>query len=160
MGALAALAGLLALDTTARASTARTNYMERCGGCHGLEGSSAARLVPQLKDRAGYFLCTQEGRNYIARLPNIVFSNLGDEELAALLNFVVFQIGGSSAPAKAVDFSAAEMGRSRQDPLTTVNLLSFRARVVSNLIAKCGAPRSLTEYRPPRSLARSDLVSY
>lgn len=134
--------------------------MERCGGCHGLEGSSVARLVPQLKDRAGYFLCTPQGRNYIARLPNIVFSNLGDEELAALLNFVVFQIGGSSAPVNAVGFSAAEMSRSRQNPLTTVNLLTLRARVVSNLIAHCGAPPSLNEYRPPRSLARSDHVSY
>jgi hypothetical protein len=160
IAAFAAIACVLTLGRPADAATARTNYMERCGGCHGLEGHSASKLVPQLKDRAGYFLCTQEGRNYVARLPNIVFSNLGNEDLAALLNFVMFEIGGGSAPVNAVGFSAAEMGRSRQDPLTTVNLLTFRERVVSNLISGCGAPRSMTEYRPPRSLSPADHAAY
>ena len=66
------LAALLSFAPSASAAaprTARTNYMEYCGGCHGLEGYSAGNRIPTLRGRAGYFLCNSRGRDYAARLP-------------------------------------------------------------------------------------------
>ena len=54
----------------------QSDYLERCGGCHGIEGVSAEQLVPTLRGRAGYFLCTKSGREYLVRLPSVATSPL------------------------------------------------------------------------------------
>ena len=41
----------------------QSNYLLGCGGCHGVEGHSNARRVPDLRDQVGYFLSTQAGRD-------------------------------------------------------------------------------------------------
>jgi cytochrome c553 len=127
----------------------RTNYLERCGGCHGVEGRSTSMLVPDLKGRAGYFLCSDLGRNYAARLPNVVFSEISDNDLAALLNYVMFDLGAGSAPADAMRYAGGELSELRKHPLTTTDLLAYRRRIVSDVIKNCRAPRSLlTDYHP------------
>jgi mono/diheme cytochrome c family protein len=152
---LALAAGLAALWAGAPASapadhlTARSSYLERCGGCHGVDGRAFAATVPDLRGRAGWFLCDAAGRDYVARLPNIVFSHLADAELADMLNYVVFDLGGASAPKGARPYSAAEVSRTRREPLSIPDLESYRAKVVQGLIARCGAPAGLaTDYAP------------
>ena len=146
------LAALLSFAPSADAAaprTARTNYMEYCGGCHGLEGYSAGNRIPTLRGRAGYFLCNRLGRDYAARLPNVVFTNISNSEMAALLNYVMFKIGAAAVPANAQPYRADELARTRKVPLTTTDLLGYRRKVVASLVADCGAPRSiLTEYAP------------
>lgn len=136
----------------ATAWSPRTNYLERCGGCHGTDGHSTSTLVPDLKDRVGYFLCNADSRDFMGRLPNIVFSGLNAPQLAALLNYVVFGLGAASAPRGARPYTAAEVARDLRSPLTTTNLLAYRRRIVKRVIEECGAPESfLTLYNPPRS---------
>ena len=77
---------------------ARQNFLLSCGGCHGLDGVSNSQVVPDLKDQVGYFVNLPEGRRYLARLPNVAFSTNTDQELAELLNYAVFTLGGSSVP--------------------------------------------------------------
>jgi hypothetical protein len=122
-------------------------FLEGCGGCHGLEGSSVSNLVPDLKDQVGAFLCLPEGRAYLGRLPNVAFSPSKDAQLAQILNYVVFTMGGTSAPAAAKPYTAAEVGRLRRQPLTVVDLASQRRRIVEDAIAKCGAPDALRAYK-------------
>ena len=123
--------------------TPRATYLERCGGCHGVDGLGHTSLIPDLKDKAGYFLCDAEGRHYVARLPNIVFSRITDAEMAALLNYVVFDLGAKSAPPAARPFSARELTAARREALTIPDLEAYRAQVIDRLIARCGAPASL-----------------
>jgi cytochrome c553 len=152
---LALAAGLVALSTGAPAPapadhlTAKSNYLERCGGCHGVQGRAFAATVPDLRDRAGWFLCDAAGRDYLSRLPNIVFSHLTDADLAALLNYVVFDLGGASAPKGAKPYTAVEMARARREALSIPDLESYRSQVVKVLVARCGAPEALaTDYAP------------
>ena len=145
----AILAGLGSGNSDAAEHSPRTNYLEHCGGCHGIDGRSAPRLVPDLKNRAGYFLCTREGREYVAQLPNVALVSIGNSELAALLNFVSFELGASSAPRGARRYTASEVAQMRRQPITSVDLIGYRRLVVRQLIASCGAPTVLaSEYGP------------
>ena len=74
------------------------DYILACGGCHGLNGISNSTLVPSLKGLVGYYLYLPEGRAYLPRLPNVAFSTLSDEQLAAVLNYMVFDLGAGSGP--------------------------------------------------------------
>jgi hypothetical protein len=52
-----------------------------------------------LRDRIGYFMCTREGREYLIRLPNVAYAPIPDnQQLADMMNFVVFGLGGPAHP--------------------------------------------------------------
>jgi hypothetical protein len=128
---------------------ARTQFILRCGGCHGTLGLSPPRSVPVLRGMAGWFLCTQAGREYIVRLPNVSRAQLDDSGLADVLNFVAFDLGETSAPAGAKRFSSQEVAQIRARPLNDVPLLAYRKRVVMEMIKRCGAPRAMLAYGSP-----------
>jgi len=127
-------------------SEPRRDFLLNCGGCHGYEGISNPKLVPNLKDLVGYYLNIPEGRAYLARLPNVAFSALSDQKLAAVLNYVVFDIGGGSAPAGAKPYEAAELGKWRQQPLTEVSLSAYRRQLVETLVNQYQSPAALRVY--------------
>ncbi len=130
---------------------ARSDYIENCGGCHGIHGDSAPAQLPSLQGRVGYFMCDPDARTYLIRLPNVAHSRIADNaELADLLNYVVFDIGGGSAPAASPPFTAAEVTRERPQALSDVSLVALRARLVERVIRKCKAPASLRLLYPPK----------
>lgn len=156
-GALAGLllatgAGAVPADTP-RLNWAQSQYLLRCGGCHGTLGLSPPRSVPILREQVGWFLCTAEGREYLVRLPNVAQARLDDTRLADLLNFVTFELGGRSVPADATRFTPAEVGAIRARPLTNEPLLAHRRRVVLAMMRQCNAPRSLLDYGEPHTVA-------
>jgi hypothetical protein len=123
---------------------ARSDYLEQCAGCHGLNGSTAPAQLPELRGRVGWFMCTPEARAYLLRLPNVAQSRIKDNaELANMMNYVVFVLGQGSAPAGTRPFTEAEVARERQLALTTTALTVERARQANAVIAKCRAPASL-----------------
>jgi hypothetical protein len=125
---------------------AQSDYVENCGGCHGVQGSSAPAELPELRDRVGYFMCTPEGRAYLIRLPNVAHSRIKDnQQLADLVNFVIFGIGGASTPADAIPFTADEVARERKFALSSASLKAERATHVEAAIRKCHAPASLRQ---------------
>jgi mono/diheme cytochrome c family protein len=127
-------------------SAPRSHYLLGCGGCHGYQGVSNSKRVPTLQGLVGYYLSFPAGRAYLPRLPNVAFANLDDEQLAGVLNYLVFDLGAGSAPAGARPYTAQEVGRLRKTPLTEVSLLEVRRRLVDTLIARYGAPAALREY--------------
>jgi hypothetical protein len=130
----------------------QVTYLERCGGCHGIQGHSAASLVPRLQGQVGSFLCLPEGRSYLIRLPSVALSPLSDGELASLMNFVVFDLGGVPGDrARFPPYTAAEVGTLRKQPLNEVALVGYRAAVVTRLIQQCGAPSTLRDYVSARA---------
>jgi cytochrome c553 len=137
------LAGMV---LAAEYSPAQRDFILACAGCHGVNGVSHSNVVPSLQGLVGYYLNTGEGRAYLPRLPNVAFSTLSDEKLAAVLNFMVFDLGRGSAPAGAPPYDAAEVGRWRRQPLTEVTLSVYRQGLVETLIAQYAAPEALRVY--------------
>ena len=130
----------------------QVTYLERCGGCHGIQGRSAPTEVPRLQGQVGSFLCLPEGRAYLVRLPSVARSPLADDEVAALMNFVVFELGGATADrARFPPYTAAEVGELRKQPLNEVSLAGYRAAIVTRLIERCGAPATLRNYVSARA---------
>jgi hypothetical protein len=137
-------AGVQAQPEMKQLTTPQSDYVEHCSGCHGMQGNSAPAQIPVLRDRVGYFMCTSEGREYLIRLPNVAFSAIADnQELADMMNFVVFGLGGHSAPAGARPFTASEVTKLRARALTTESLIGTRASIVEKLRSKCGVPDSM-----------------
>jgi mono/diheme cytochrome c family protein len=134
----------------------QSNFIEYCSGCHGLRGVSAPARVPQLKEQVGAFLCTQAGRDYLVRLPNVSHAPIASgEDLAAVLNYVVFGLGGRSVPSGAQPFTAEEVERLRKSPIKPgASLLSERRRIVAEITRRCGAPVTLADYSAPKPAPR------
>jgi hypothetical protein len=126
-------------------SPGQSDYVEHCAGCHGIQGSSAPAPIPVLRDRVGYFLCTKKGRDYLLRLPNVAHVAISDNrELADLMNFVVFGLGGRSAPARAAPYSLSEVADLRNQALPPgTELVRERREIVAELIRQCGAPKDM-----------------
>jgi mono/diheme cytochrome c family protein len=125
-----------------------SNYLQSCGGCHGIQGRSAVGLVPQLRDRVGWFLCTPEGRQFIVQLPDVAFAGVSDQELADVLNFMMFDLGGASTPKSAKPYSAEEVKQLRENTPLRTGLRARRQAVVAELVKSCGADRAMALPEP------------
>lgn len=162
--ALAALGPGLAARDDPRATTvaqglaaigdpqlARADYVEHCAGCHGVQGISAPAKLPELRGRVGYMMCTPATRAYLLRLPNIAKSRLSDnQQLADMLNFMIFGIGGQSVLPGTRPFTATEVEYERKFALTSASLVKERQRHVETAIHECGAPATLRNFYQPR----------
>lgn len=123
---------------------AQSDFIENCAGCHGLRGTTVPAHLPEIKDRVGWFMCTPESRAYLLRLPNVAHSRITDNaQLADLMNYVVFVLGGKSVPAGTKPFTGEEVAHERQFALTSVSLKAERLRLANEAIHKCRAPASL-----------------
>lgn len=126
---------------------AKADYVEHCAGCHGVQGLSAPAKLPELRGRVGYMMCTADTRAYLLRLPNIAKSRISDnQQLADMLNFMVFGLGGTSVLPGTKPFTAAEVGYERQFALTSASLVRERKRHVETAIGQCGAPGSFRSF--------------
>jgi hypothetical protein len=141
----------LAEERMSRINAVQVAYLEHCGGCHGIQGVSAPQEVPDLAGQVGSFLCTPAGRAYLVRLPNVALAPISDQVLADVMNFVVFQLGGAVANQRTPLYTEEEVVRLRGQPLTDTGLAAYRAKLVAELIERCGAPRSLGNYTVRRS---------
>jgi mono/diheme cytochrome c family protein len=146
VAAQAAVAAAASAEPTAQFTPPQSDYVLACAGCHGIDGFSHSKLIPTLNGLVGYYLNAPEGRAYLPRLPNIAFSALNDERLAAVLNYMVFEIGGGSAPVGAKPYGAAEVGKLRKQPLTEITLSAYRQGLVETLISQYHAPAALRVY--------------
>jgi mono/diheme cytochrome c family protein len=109
---------------------AHYNYQMFCQGCHSPDGSGA-NSVPQMKNHLGRFLSTQDGREYLVRVPGSATSALGNEELAEVLNWILENFSGDSLDRSYQPYSATEVGQLRQDPLNEV--AQYRAQLLTEI---------------------------
>ncbi len=125
---------------------ARLDYVENCGGCHGVTGDTVPAHLPELAGRVGWFMCTPEARAYLLRLPNVAHSRIKDNaELADMMNYVVFVLGGLSAPPGTAPFTGDEVTRERPQALTNTNLSAERLRLANQIVQRCHAPASIRQ---------------
>jgi len=130
---------------------AQSDYVEHCAGCHGVQGISAPAKLPELRGRVGYMMCTADTRAYLLRLPNIAKSRISDnQQLADMLNFMVFGLGGDSVIPGTQPFTAQEVAHERKFALTSASLVAERKRHADTAIRKCGAPAAFRNFYQAR----------
>jgi mono/diheme cytochrome c family protein len=152
LGRAALLTGLLgaavqgiAADAPAYPDGAKT-FQTTCAVCHGPAGAGIPSLAPPLVSYPAHYAGSVEGRRQLAmtvlnglygditvgdkhfdfRMPE--FSSLDDATLAAVLNFVVFDL--AHAPADTKPLTAAEILAERSHPVDGAVVREHRSSVV------------------------------
>ena len=140
---MALAAGTLALATAApvaRSYEPRVNFQLHCMGCHRADGSGEAGRIPSVRRSLLQFSGTGEGREFVLRVPGVAQSPLSDRETAALLNWMARNLSDLPLPVGFVDYTAAEVGRLRHEPLAEV--AAARARLVRSAERPRGTARA------------------
>ena len=111
--------------------SARTNYMLMCQGCHLADGTGTEGKVPALKDKVGRFLQVDGGREYLIQVPGTSQSPLTDQEVAAVLNWILDNFSSADLPADFSPYTTNEVARYRYEPLA--NASEVRAELLLKL---------------------------
>ena len=111
--------------------SAHTNYMLRCQGCHLEDGSGTPEKVPALRNEVGRFLQVAGGREYLIQVPGTSQSPLTDQEVAAVLNWILDNFSSAELPADFKPYTTAEVARFRYEPLANAN--DVRAELLNKL---------------------------
>ena len=95
---------------------ARVNYMIHCQGCHLPEAEGYPGKVPRMKNFAGYFLHSQEGREFLLRVPGVATSSLANDQLTELMNWLMLTYSAEQMPSDSDPFTVAEVAALRENP--------------------------------------------
>jgi len=115
-------------------------YATNCQGCHGELGRSVSE-IPALAGRVGYFARIPAGRRYLVQVPNVALNPSSDEDLAAVLNWLLRTFSGAELPADFEPYTAAEVGGLRQ---ARIDVNATRALIVDELVAAKQIPSADT----------------
>lgn len=114
---LAAVRALLLSTLLASAvladDAAPSNYLLACRGCHLTDGRGVPPDVPSLRNELGRIVATDEGRAYLVRVPGVSQSRLNDQEIAAVLNWILAEFNADTLPANFRPFSTSEVTAAR-----------------------------------------------
>jgi hypothetical protein len=102
------------LESMGASVSAYKDYMLNCGGCHRYDGEGVARnAVPSFRNSIGLFTRLPEGREYMIRVPGAAQSQLGNAELADVLNWMVVNYSLDELAPDFKPFTAGEVGAVR-----------------------------------------------
>ena len=125
--------GIIAAALVAAAGQAvadpHTDYLLYCRGCHLHSGDAVpSASIPSLHDLAP-LLETQEGRDYLIRVPGVSQSGMNDKRLAAVLNWVLENFNGETLPNGFKPFTEEEISKAR--PNVLADPLRARAEILN-----------------------------
>ena len=109
----------LAAAGAGSAASPQFNYILHCQGCHLADGGATPGKIPPLIG-TGRFLAVEGGREFLVRVPGVSLSIVPDDELAELINWMLFRFSADDVPADFEPYTAEEVGRYRQEPLVEV----------------------------------------
>jgi cytochrome c2 len=101
----------------ADAQLAWQHWTLNCQGCHRPDATGSAATTPSLAGTAARFLWVPGGREYLARVPGVATSALSNQDLAEVLNWLLWRFDKDNLPSNFQPFSAAEVGALRARPL-------------------------------------------
>jgi mono/diheme cytochrome c family protein len=93
------------------------NWTLNCQGCHRIDGSGSDTTAPGIAGTVAKFLRVPAGRDYLIRVPGVATSPLSNEELAEVVNWMLWRFDAADVPRSFEPFTAAEVGRLRTRPL-------------------------------------------
>ncbi len=88
-------------------------FVLHCSGCHRLDGRGVPGVAPDLR-KIGALLDLDGGRDYLGRVPGVAQAPVDDDDLAALLNWVLTTI--AHTPPNPL-YTGGEIARLRANPL-------------------------------------------
>ena len=153
--ALLTLGGtLVSLSATADPATVRypagaTTFAANCAVCHGAKGAGTPSLAPPVTSYPARYAATEDGRQQLAltvlngmfggidvdkkhfdfKMPD--FMHLDDATLAAVLNFVVFDLGQPAEDTKPL--TAEEIAAARAHPVDGAAVREHRTKLLASL---------------------------
>jgi len=148
--AIAASGAIAATDDSAsRYPDGGASFQTNCAVCHGHDGAGQPSLAPPLTGYPARYIAAPEGRRQLAmtvlygmfgdvvveqkhynfKMPD--FARLGDDALAAVLNFVVFDLAHASQDS--TPLNAAEIGAARSQPAAADAVRQHRAALLATL---------------------------
>jgi len=95
----------------------RSDYLLHCAGCHQPNGEGLPPEVPSLVGPLGAIAASTEGRDYLARVPGASQAPLTDDELAAVLNWILVEFNGNTLPSDFRPLKGKEVSKSRPNVL-------------------------------------------
>ena len=113
------------------AQRAWQHWVLNCQGCHRPDGTGSEGTAPSIAGTVARFLHAPGGREYLGRVPGVATSPLGDQDLAEVLNWMLWRFDAAHIPATFQPYTAEEVGRLRQRPLRIE-----ASRVRSDLLKK------------------------
>ena len=127
---------LVALNASPAKATDRVevDYMLNCQGCHLPDGRGfPKRSVPALTDHMGKFLWVDGGREFLVQVPGAATSDLADDRLAEVLNWMLVKFSPAEIPDGFVPYTSDEVGDLRKQPLIDVS--DVRAQLIEKIDA-------------------------
>lgn len=103
------------------AATPRVNYLLYCSGCHRPSGEGKPPNVPTLHGELGSMLEVEEMRGYLARVPGSAQAPIDNEELTAVLNWVLEQFNSDTLPENFEKLTVSEVSEARAQILADPN---------------------------------------
>jgi len=144
------LPGLAAADPApVRYPAGATAFQANCSVCHGVKGAGTPSLAPPITSYPARYAASPDGRKQLAmtvlnglfggidveqkhfdfKMPE--FTQLDDATLAAVLNFVVFDLDSASADTKPL--TAEEIAAERAHPVDGAAVREHRTKLLSAL---------------------------
>ncbi len=123
MRRLALLLALLAATAgnAAAGESGQYLYVLHCSGCHVRDGSGSVEgRIPALAGNVGYFQRLPEGRLYTIQVPGVMNSGLKDDDVTALVNWLVPHFAGSSLQGDFKPYTSAEIAAARLNRPTDI----------------------------------------
>ena len=108
------------------------NYQMFCQGCHVADGSGH-KSVPQLQGFMHKFMASQQGREYLIRVPGAANSALNNAELAEVMNWMLRKFGTPTDGEVWQPYNATEVGEYRQQALNET--VHYRENLIATLLA-------------------------
>jgi mono/diheme cytochrome c family protein len=122
-----AVASLSLLFAGTAVADARADYLLHCGGCHLPDGRGIPPEVPTLNNDLGIIAAQPKGREYLVRVPGAAQSQIDDEGLARIINWVLREFNADTLPKDFKPLTKREVSRYR--PNILADPLKYRAEI-------------------------------
>lgn len=109
------------------------DFSRNCQGCHRADGTGAYGSVPRLRDFVGLFTHLPEGRDYLIRVPGVVWAMLDDERLTRLVNWTLVTYSRDQLAPDFRPYTVEEVAAARKRPVVDVE--ATRRRLIARLQA-------------------------
>jgi hypothetical protein len=92
--------------------------MMECQGCHLADGSGGLNSIPALHNNVAKFPAVPGGREYLVQVPGVASSSLSDQEITAVLNWMLMKFGPAEWATRYAPYTVEEVSTLRKHPLT------------------------------------------
>ncbi len=99
---------------------AEMNYLLNCASCHQINGKGSPGSVPGLEEYLGKFAQHPASRAFLAQVPGASSASISDQELADVLNWILYTMNGAQLRPDFKPYTAEEVGEYRQFPVIDI----------------------------------------